>query len=326
MKKNIYKILAAAFALSLVMTSPVASITSHATEDGLGFNGADAIQEDQTSHGAMPDDYWSSNSSDSGSSNNSSNDNYVDNSYTDSGSSDSGSDNSYVDNSYTDNSYTDNSYTDNSYVDNSYVDNSYADNGYVDNSYNDNSYNDNSYVEPTQNAVTEPTVVEEAQTYVEPIQTEQITAESESDTPVTKEVKEADVAKTSNRKTEKTTNVSDKDGKLVYGKYTYVISKSHMLCSVYYDGKYMGHIIVIDSEGNIADIDSITIEEDRNGDLNMDISVDKEVEAAKVVVTKACKTSDYSVSKAIGVRTISVNGIKVTLVVKIVQSLRANIK
>lgn len=57
MKKNIYKLLATAFAVALIAASPVTSITSHA----LGFNpGA----RDDTDYGYRPDDYgqnWSNN-------------------------------------------------------------------------------------------------------------------------------------------------------------------------------------------------------------------------------------------------------------------------
>lgn len=53
MKKNVYKTLAAAFAVALVVSSPATSITSQA----YGFN-ADA--HDDTDRGIMPDDYWAS--------------------------------------------------------------------------------------------------------------------------------------------------------------------------------------------------------------------------------------------------------------------------
>lgn len=64
MKKNVYRILAAAFAMALVMASPSATITSHA----LGFNpGA----HDDTDRGEMPSGYYDhSDSSNNGSSSN----------------------------------------------------------------------------------------------------------------------------------------------------------------------------------------------------------------------------------------------------------------
>lgn len=97
MKKNIYRILATAFAMALVVASPATSITSHA----IGFN--PNSPEDTTDYGKRPSnsssDSSSSSSSDSGFSN------YTDN-----------SSNSYTDNSY--NNYTDNS--SNSYTENSF--------------------------------------------------------------------------------------------------------------------------------------------------------------------------------------------------------------
>ncbi len=86
--KKLYKILAAAFALTLFAASPAATIESHAV--GLSGNwDADAGDGD----GAMPDNYWdNSSSSDSGSSY--SEPSYSEPSY-DSGSNDSGSSESY---------------------------------------------------------------------------------------------------------------------------------------------------------------------------------------------------------------------------------------
>lgn len=89
--KKLYKILAALFALSLIVASPVTSITSHAQ----GFNGDSP--EDTTDRGEMPDNYWGgsgSSGSGSSSSNSGSSDSgsHHDNgSHHDSGSSDSGS-------------------------------------------------------------------------------------------------------------------------------------------------------------------------------------------------------------------------------------------
>ena len=318
MKKNIYKVLAASFALSLIMTSPVASITSHAAEDGLGFNGEDAVQENQDK-GAMPDDAWSkwdNVSSDNNSSNNSSND-----SYTDSGSSNSGSDNGYVD-SGSDNNYVDNSHTD------SGSSNSYTDNSYTDNSYTDNSYTDNSYTE----SVTESATV--------PAQTEEVTAvEAETTVTVTEEpkdvprvdtkkseTKKTDTKKSEVKKTETVMNVTDKEGKLTYGRYTYVISRTRAVCSVYYDEKYMASVTVIDSKGKLVEIQSIMIQKGTNGSLNMEINVDEDVEAAKIIITKAIKESDYSIEKSVGVRTLTINGVKLPIAIKKVQPSRANIK
>ncbi len=59
MKKNIFKVLTAAFALGLFVVSPSTTMTAHA----IGFN-ADAGADD-TDYGDMSDDYWGS--SDSGS-------------------------------------------------------------------------------------------------------------------------------------------------------------------------------------------------------------------------------------------------------------------
>lgn len=53
MKKNIYKTLAATFALALVAASPATAITTHAA--GFGFN---PHAHDYTDRGTMPDDYW----------------------------------------------------------------------------------------------------------------------------------------------------------------------------------------------------------------------------------------------------------------------------
>lgn len=67
MKNKVYKALAAAFAMALVVASPVTSITCHAS--GWGFN-EDA--HDDTERGEIPDGYWDwvndNGSSDSGSS------------------------------------------------------------------------------------------------------------------------------------------------------------------------------------------------------------------------------------------------------------------
>lgn len=84
--KKFYKVLAAVFALSIVLAAPDTCITSHA----LGFN-ADS-PEDTTDRGKRPDNPWGdSGSSDSGSSNSGS---YDDGGSSYSGSSDSGSSNS----------------------------------------------------------------------------------------------------------------------------------------------------------------------------------------------------------------------------------------
>lgn len=60
-KKNIYRVLATAFAVTLVVTSPMASMTTYA----LGFN-IDA--QDDTDYGEMPANYWDSFKSESSSS------------------------------------------------------------------------------------------------------------------------------------------------------------------------------------------------------------------------------------------------------------------
>ncbi len=94
--KKLYKLLAAAFALTLIVMSPAAAIESHAQ----GFTGFDGGFTDN-GDGAMPDDYWNS-SSDSGSSDSgssysepSSSEPSYDSGSSDSGSSDSGSGESY---------------------------------------------------------------------------------------------------------------------------------------------------------------------------------------------------------------------------------------
>ncbi len=91
--KKLYKILAAAFALTLFAASPAATIESHAQ----GFN-ADAPEWSDNGDGAMPDNYWDDSSS-SDSSSSYSEPSYSEPSYdsgsNDSGSSDSGSSESY---------------------------------------------------------------------------------------------------------------------------------------------------------------------------------------------------------------------------------------
>ncbi len=87
MKKNIYRILASAFALGLFAASPATSITTHA----LGFNSG---AEDDTDYGSMPDNYWSSSSSSDSGSSSSSDSSSSHESSSNSGSHDSGSSNS----------------------------------------------------------------------------------------------------------------------------------------------------------------------------------------------------------------------------------------
>ncbi len=108
--KRLYKVLAAMFALALVLASPNAVITSHA----FGFN-ADAPENSDGGLDSNPDDFWNNyGSSDSGSSNDSapsysapsdnggsSDSDHHDSGHSDSGSSDNG--NSYVDSGSSDN-------------------------------------------------------------------------------------------------------------------------------------------------------------------------------------------------------------------------------
>ena len=109
---------------------------------------------------------------------------------------------------------------------------------------------------------------------------------------------------------------SDKDGKLVHGKFTYVISSDRTLCEVYYDGKYMACLAVNDSKGSKAAIESITLEEGKNGYCTMDITVSESTKTAKVTIINADSKGAYSLVKTIGVKTVTVGGVKVPLALK----------
>ena len=123
-----------------------------------------------------------------------------------------------------------------------------------------------------------------------------------------------------NSKDSTVTVTSDEDGKLVHGKFTYVISSDRTLCEVYYDGKYTACLAANDSKGNNAAIESITLEEDKNGYCTLEITVGESAKTTKVTITNEGSKGTYSLVKTIGVKTVTVNGVKVPLAIKKVQT------
>lgn len=324
MKKNIYKILAASFALSLIMTSPVASITSHAAEDGLGFNGDFSEKGDSNNHGAMSDDYWGGGSSSS----------------TGMGFNEDAEDNN----------------------DYGAMPDDYWSGG--DNSSSSSSSSESAPApepapaEPAQPApapaestpAPAPSTGEPAPAPA-PSTSESVQAPAESAPAVeaapapaesapAEKAKDSSTAKTDSKKSgnksdakseakskdndnskDSTVTVSsDEDGKLVHGKFTYVISSDRTLCEVYYDGKYMACLAVNDSKGSKATIESITLEQGKIGYCTLEITVGENTKTTKVTIVNEGSKGAYSLVKTIGVKTVTINGVKVPLAIKKVQT------
>lgn len=125
------------------------------------------------------------------------------------------------------------------------------------------------------------------------------------------EKKDSSTAKKDSKNNSKETKlVSDKDGKLVNGKFTYVISKGRTLCRIYYEGKYRTFFIVTDSDGGTVELDSVIIRRDENGYCHMDIIAEESADTVKVNLNK--KSID-NLATVIGMSTFSVNGAKVSL-------------
>ena len=287
MKKNIYKILATAFAATIVATAPVTSLTAHAIwtdgngswydDDGnlvgLGFN---QNAHDDTDRGAMPDDYWSSQESSSSSSSSSS----------------------------------------------------------------ESAPAPAPAPEPAPAPAPEPTPApepapapapapsESSQPAPAPAESTPAPAPAPEPAPAptveaapeqapsvesapAAEKKDSSTAKKDSKNNSKETKlVSDKDGKLVNGKFTYVISKGRTLCRIYYEGKCRTFFFVTDSNGGTVELDSITIRRDENGYCHMDIIAEESADTVKVNLNK--KSMD-NLATVIGMSTFSVNGTKVSL-------------
>lgn len=305
MKKNIYKLLATAFAVALVASAPATSLTAHAIwtdgngswydEDGnlvgLGFNqnANDSKANDSKDRGAMPDDYWSSQESSSSSSSSSSE---------------------------------------------SAPEPAPAPAEPAPAPASAPSESSQPAPAPAESTPTPAPSTGEPAPAPAPSTSESVQAPVESAPAVEK--KENGTAKTDSKKSgnksdakseakskdkdnckDSTVTVSsDKDGKLVHGKFTYVISSDRTLCEVYYDGKYMACLAVNDSKGSKAAIESITLEEGKNGYCTMDITVSESTKTAKVTIINADSKGAYSLVKTIGVKTVTVGGVKVPLALK----------
>lgn len=129
-----------------------------------------------------------------------------------------------------------------------------------------------------------------------------------------------------NSKDSTVTFTSDEDGKLVHGKFTYVISSDRTQCEVYYDGKYMACLAVNDSIGSKAAIERITLEEGKIGCCTLEITVGESTKTTKVTITNEGGKGAYSLVKTIGVKTVTINDVKVPLAIKKVQTADEDIK